>query len=71
MKSIIHPFLQKFVIVFFDDILVYSSSLESNCTHLAQVLSLLHSHQFFVKLAKCSFCSTTVEYLGHLSSWTL
>lgn len=68
MNSIFQPLLRKFVIVFFDDILVYRPTLEEHCTHLEQVLSLLHSHRFFVKLTKCSFCSTTVEYLGHLIS---
>lgn len=66
MNSIFQPLLRKFVIVFFDDILVYIPSTEAHCEHLTEVLLLLHSHQFFVKLTKCSFCSTTVEYLGHL-----
>ncbi|XP_042031572.1 uncharacterized protein LOC121778308 [Salvia splendens] len=68
MNGIFQPLLRKYVIVFFDDILVYSPTLEDHCSHLEQVLELLQSHQFFVKLSKCSFCSTTVEYLGHLVS---
>lgn len=69
MNGIFRPLLRKSVIVFFDDILVFSPTLEDHCSHLADVLSLLHqTHQFFVKLSKCSFCSTTVEYLGHLVS---
>lgn len=66
MNSIFQPLLRKCVIVFFDDILVYSPSLSEHSQHLAAVLTLLHDHQFFVKLSKCSFGSTTVEYLGHL-----
>ena len=66
MNDIFKPFLRRFVIVFFDDILVYSPTMESHGEHLGEVLSLLQRHQFFVKLSKCSFCSTTVEYLGHL-----
>ena len=66
MNSIFQPLLRKCVIVFFDDILVYSPTLESHCGHLTEVLSLLLAHKFFVKLSKCAFCSTTVEYLGHL-----
>ncbi|XP_042035152.1 uncharacterized protein LOC121781486 [Salvia splendens] len=66
MNSIFHPMLRKFVIVFFDDILVYSPSLEVYGEHLSAVLRVLQDHSFFVKLSKFSFCSSTVEYLGHL-----
>lgn len=58
--------LRKFVIVFFDDILVYIPTPESHGQHLAEVLQVLQEHSFYVKLPKCSFCSSTVEYLGHL-----
>ncbi|XP_042018422.1 uncharacterized protein LOC121766112 [Salvia splendens] len=68
MNSIFQPLLRKCVIVFFDDILVYSPTLEEHCSHLAEVLQLLQSHQFFVKMSKCLLCDTTVEYLGHLVS---
>ncbi|XP_042032317.1 uncharacterized protein LOC121779031 [Salvia splendens] len=68
MNGIFQPLLRKCVIVFFDDILVYSSTLDDHCRHLAEDLSLLQAHNFFVKLSKCSFCSSTVEYLGHLVS---
>lgn len=66
MNTIFQPLLQKFVIVFFDDILVYNPSLVSHGTHLCQVLEILDTNHFFVKLSKCSFCSSTVSYLGHL-----
>ena len=66
MDNIFQPFLRKLVIVFFDDILIYNPMLESHCDHLDQVLSILEMHLFFVKLMKCSICSTTVDYLGHL-----
>ncbi|XP_042051252.1 uncharacterized protein LOC121796474 [Salvia splendens] len=68
MNAIFRPILRKFVIVFFDDILIYSPCLESHAQHLREVLSILHTHQFFVKLSKCTFCSSTVDYLGHLIS---
>ncbi|KAH9679153.1 hypothetical protein KPL71_026005 [Citrus sinensis] len=68
MNQIFATFLRKFVIVFFDDILVYSSSLADHVSHLEQVLSCLHSNCFFIKLSKCFFCQETVEYLGHLVS---
>ncbi|XP_042016185.1 uncharacterized protein LOC121764193 [Salvia splendens] len=66
MNAIFQPMLRKFVIVFFDDILVYSPSTEAHGQHLAAVLDVLQNNSFFMKLSKCSFCSSTVEYLGHL-----
>ncbi|XP_042032197.1 uncharacterized protein LOC121778871 [Salvia splendens] len=66
MNSIFQPLLRRCVIVFFDDILVYSPTLDAHCEHLSEVLSLLSASKFYVKLSKCSFCCTTVEYLGHL-----
>ncbi|KAL1540646.1 hypothetical protein AAHA92_24966 [Salvia divinorum] len=66
MNDIFRPLLRRSVIVFFDDILIYSPTLESHGHHLHEVLSILTAHSFFVKLSKCTFCSTTVEYLGHL-----
>ncbi|XP_042022920.1 uncharacterized protein LOC121770215 [Salvia splendens] len=68
MNAIFQPMLRRFVIVFFDDILVYSPTLEDHGEHLAAVLKVLQENSFFVKLSKCSFCSSTVEYLGHLIS---
>ncbi|GAU44853.1 hypothetical protein TSUD_112270 [Trifolium subterraneum] len=68
LNNVFRPLLRKTVIVFFDDILVYSDSEDSHVTHLTQVFELLHQHQFFVKLAKCSFGQTEVSYLGHVVS---
>lgn len=65
MNAIFQPLLRKCVIVFFDDILVYSPSEAAHGQHLTAVLDILQKHSFFVKLSKCSFCSSTVEYLGH------
>ncbi|XP_042012377.1 uncharacterized protein LOC121760841 [Salvia splendens] len=66
MNAIFQPFLRQCVIVFFDDILIYSPTLELHSRHLESVLELLHANNFFVKLSKCSFCSVSVEYLGHI-----
>lgn len=66
MNSIFRPLLLKSVIVFFDDILIYSPTLEKHCNQLTEVLSTLATYQDFVKLSKCTFCSTKVDYLGHL-----
>ena len=56
MNQLFASFLCKFVIVFFDDILVYSASLADHVYHLEQVMSCLYTSQFYVKLSKCLFC---------------
>ena len=64
MNDILGPFLRKFVLVFLDDILVYSPTLEDHVLHLTQVLSKLREHQLFMKRSKCSFAQHQLEYLG-------
>ena len=66
--EVFKPFLHKFVLVFFDDILIYSKSMEEHVGHLETVLGLLEEHHFFIKLAKCEFVQEELEYLGHIIS---
>lgn len=66
MNSIFSGQLRRFVLVFFDDILIYSSSWETHMAHLRIVLSILKQQQFFLKHSKCSFATTEVAYLGHI-----
>lgn len=68
MNEVFRPFLRRFVLVFFDDILVYSKSAEDHIVHLSQVLSQLEKHQLFANLKKCEIGQTTVSYLGHVIS---
>jgi len=68
MNDIFRPFLRKFVLVFFDDILVYSRSLDAHLHHLHTVLTVLHSNNLFAKASKCRFGVSEIEYLGHLIS---
>lgn len=68
MNKVFQPYLRKLVVVFFDDILVYSGSLQSHLEHLTLVLQLLQSHQLFANFKKCLFGASQVEYLGHIIS---
>lgn len=68
MNSILEPFLRKFVIVFMNDILIYSNSLDNHILHLRQVLQVLRAHQFYIKKSKCAFAQEKLEYLGHIIS---
>jgi hypothetical protein len=66
MNHVFHPFLCHFVLVLFDDILIYSKTWTDHLTHVDQVLSLLAQHRLFLKQSKCDFGASEVEYLGHL-----
>ncbi|KAK8943096.1 hypothetical protein KSP39_PZI009423 [Platanthera zijinensis] len=68
MNETFRPLLWRSVLIFFDDILIYSRSWEEHVEHVAQVLTILRQHQFYAKLSKCSFEQPEVEYLGHLVS---
>ena len=70
MKHIFRHFLRKFVLVFFDDILIYSGSMEAHILHLQQVFELMREHKLVAKLSKCSFGTTRFKYLGHFISAT-
>jgi hypothetical protein len=66
MNHIFHPFLHHFVLVFFDDILIYRKNRTNHLSHVDRVLHLLSQHQCFLKQSKCDFGASEVEYLGHL-----
>ncbi|XP_021736446.1 uncharacterized protein LOC110702997 [Chenopodium quinoa] len=68
MYRIFRPYLDKFVVVFIDDILVYSNSKEDHEDHLRKVLQLLREHQLYAKLSKCEFWLEKVALLGHVIS---
>ena len=66
MNEVFSTYLRKFMLVFFDDILIYSHNMELHRHHLRTILELLRQHKLFAKRSKCSFGVTRVEYLGHI-----
>lgn len=68
MNDILGPFLRQFVLVFLDDILIYSPTLESHLDHIQQVLQILQDHHLYLKASKCSFAQNQLEYLDHIIS---
>nr|GEX20581.1 putative mitochondrial protein [Tanacetum cinerariifolium] len=68
MNTVYKAFLRKFVLVFFDDILIYNKNLEENYDHLAQVLQVMKDNTLYAKRTKCYFAVQQVKYLGHIIS---
>jgi hypothetical protein len=68
MNSVFMPKLDKFVVVFIDDILIYSRSIEEHEEHLRIVLQRLRDHQLYAKFSKCEFWIKEVSFLGHVVS---
>ena len=68
MNYVFKAFLRKLVLVFFDDILIYSQSLDQHLEHLSSVFLVMREHVLFAKRSKCTFGISQVEYLGHLIS---
>jgi hypothetical protein len=68
MNSVFMSELDKFIVVFIDDILVYSKSTEDHEEHLRVVLQQLRDHQLYAKFSKCEFWINEVPFLGHVIS---
>ena len=68
MNSVFMPELDKFVVVFIDDILIYSKSKEEHAEHLRIVLQRLRDHQLYANFSKCEFWLEKVQFLGHVLS---
>ncbi|WVZ61926.1 hypothetical protein U9M48_011733 [Paspalum notatum var. saurae] len=68
MNHIFARLLRKGVLVFMDDILIYSKSLQEHVVLLKQVFEILQENQFLIKWSKCSFAQSSIEYLGHVIS---
>ena len=68
MNRVFHPYLDQFVVVFIDDILVYFKDAHEHEHHLRIVLQILRENQLFVKISKCDFWLKEVSFLGHIVS---
>ncbi|KAJ3708075.1 hypothetical protein LUZ61_011780 [Rhynchospora tenuis] len=68
MNIFFKPYLRKFVLVFFDDILIYSKNLQSHLEHLSLALNVLRTNQLSAQLSKCVFAVSQIEYLGYIIS---
>ncbi|WRX18084.1 Reverse transcriptase domain - like 10 [Theobroma cacao] len=68
INKVFHPYLDKFVIMFIDDILVYSRDNDEHATHLRIVLQTLRERQLYGKFSKCEFWLQEVVFLGHIVS---
>ena len=66
MNEVLRAFIGRFVVVYFDDILIYSKSLEDHLDHLRAVLDALRDARLFGNLEKCTFCTDRVSFLGYV-----
>lgn len=68
MNRVFQPFVRKFMLVFFDDMLVYSKVWDEHLQHLQSILLVLRQNKLLVKLCKCEFGIRRIKYLGHILS---
>uniref|UniRef100_A0A803P659 Reverse transcriptase domain-containing protein n=1 Tax=Cannabis sativa TaxID=3483 RepID=A0A803P659_CANSA len=65
MNDVLYKFLDRFVVVYLDNIVIYNNSLEEHLQHLRKVLTKLREEQLYIKKGKCEFCRKEVKFLGH------
>uniref|UniRef100_A0A3Q7EEM6 Reverse transcriptase domain-containing protein n=1 Tax=Solanum lycopersicum TaxID=4081 RepID=A0A3Q7EEM6_SOLLC len=68
MNNVLFDYLDDFVVVYLDDIVIYSRTLEEHVNHLSLVLSQLRKYTLYVKMEKCEFAQQEIKFLGHLVS---
>jgi hypothetical protein len=66
MNVLMHAFIGKFVVVYFDDILIYNKSIDEHIDHLRAVFNALRDVQLFGNLEKCTFCTDRFSFLGYV-----
>jgi hypothetical protein len=68
MNHVLRAFIGKFVVVYFDDILIYSCTIEEHVEHIKMVLEVLRTEKLYANLEKCTFCTNKVVFLGFVVS---
>jgi hypothetical protein len=68
MNHIFRGQLRKYLLVFFDDILIYNKTWDEHLAHLEEVLSIMQAHSLYAKESKCEFDMRELLYLGHIIS---
>ena len=66
MNKVFSKYLRKFVVIFFDDILIYSKNWQDHIRHIEETLKVLKAQQLYAKKSKCAFGQQSLEYLGHI-----
>ena len=66
MTHILKPRISNFVVVYFDDILIYNKSLEENFEHLRKLFSIIREERLLANLKKCDFCADRIIFLGYV-----
>jgi hypothetical protein len=68
MKHVLRSFLGKFVLVYFDDILIFSKAIEEHLDHIRHVLDVLRKKKLYANIEKCTFCANQIIFLGFVVS---
>ena len=68
LNSVLSKYLDKFVVIFIDDILIYSKTKEERDEHLQIILQVLREHKLYAKFSKCGFYKDKIQYIGNVIS---